>query len=104
MKIVLDGYNAPVSAGSFMDLVNKKFYDGMDIQRADGFVVQFGDPEGPAEGYEVNGAAASHPLLLPPFPLLTLLLTAARGSSSQARCARCPWRSATRETRRSPTS
>ena len=27
-----------------MDLVTKKFYDGMDIQRADGFVVQTGKP------------------------------------------------------------
>lgn len=49
--IVLDGYNAPVSAGQFMDLVQRKFYDQMDIQRADGFVVQFGDPEGPEDGF-----------------------------------------------------
>lgn len=27
-----------------MDLVTKNFYDGMDIQRADGFVVQTGKP------------------------------------------------------------
>ena len=51
MKLILDGYNAPLSAGNFMDLVQRKFYDGMDIQRADGFVVQTGDPEGPAEGF-----------------------------------------------------
>mmetsp|Transcript_24346 Transcript_24346/g.36531 ORF Transcript_24346/g.36531 Transcript_24346/m.36531 type:complete len:455 (+) Transcript_24346:33-1397(+) len=44
MRIVLDGYNAPVSAGNFVDLVARKFYDGMPIQRADGFVVQSGDP------------------------------------------------------------
>lgn len=31
--------------------VNKGFYNGMEIQRADGFVVQTGDPEGPAEGF-----------------------------------------------------
>ncbi|XP_038904613.1 peptidyl-prolyl cis-trans isomerase CYP38, chloroplastic [Benincasa hispida] len=49
--IVLDGYNAPVSAGNFVDLVERHFYDGMEIQRADGFVVQTGDPEGPAEGF-----------------------------------------------------
>ncbi|KAL9224967.1 hypothetical protein vseg_000942 [Gypsophila vaccaria] len=49
--IVLDGYNAPVTAGNFVDLVERHFYDGMDIQRADGFVVQTGDPEGPAEGF-----------------------------------------------------
>ncbi|GLI69788.1 hypothetical protein VaNZ11_014487 [Volvox africanus] len=49
--VVLDGYNAPVSAGQFLDLVLRKFYDGMEIQRADGFVVQFGDPEGPGDGF-----------------------------------------------------
>lgn len=31
--IVLDGYNAPVSAGNFIDLVERRFYDGMEIQR-----------------------------------------------------------------------
>ncbi|XP_062192140.1 peptidyl-prolyl cis-trans isomerase, chloroplastic-like [Phragmites australis] len=50
-RIVLDGYNAPVTAGNFIDLVERKFYDGMEIQRADGFVVQTGDPEGPTEGF-----------------------------------------------------
>ncbi|KAG1368050.1 peptidyl-prolyl cis-trans isomerase CYP38, chloroplastic [Cocos nucifera] len=49
--IVLDGYNAPVTAGNFLDLVERHFYDGMEIQRADGFVVQTGDPQGPAEGF-----------------------------------------------------
>ncbi|KAK9113783.1 hypothetical protein Syun_020580 [Stephania yunnanensis] len=50
-RIVLDGYNAPVTAGNFVDLVERHFYDGMEIQRADGFVVQTGDPEGPADGF-----------------------------------------------------
>ncbi|KAF6157353.1 hypothetical protein GIB67_004291 [Kingdonia uniflora] len=50
-RIVLDGYNAPVTAGNFIDLVERHFYDGMEIQRADGFVVQTGDPKGPAEGF-----------------------------------------------------
>lgn len=49
--VVLDGYNAPVSAGQFMDLVQRGFYNGMEIQRQDGFVVQTGDPEGPDEGF-----------------------------------------------------
>ena len=40
LTIVADGYNAPVTAGNFVDLAAKKFYDGMEIQRADGFVVQ----------------------------------------------------------------
>ncbi|KAL1537145.1 cytochrome P450 monooxygenase 38 [Salvia divinorum] len=52
-RIVLDGYNAPVTSGNFVDLVERHFYDGMEIQRADGFVVQTGDPDGPAEGFIV---------------------------------------------------
>ena len=47
MRIVVDGYNAPITAGNFVELVDMKFYDGMLVQRADGFVVQTGDPEGP---------------------------------------------------------
>ena len=34
-----------------MDLVRRKFYDGMEIQRSDGFVVQTGDPSGEATGF-----------------------------------------------------
>lgn len=51
LEMVVDGYNAPVTAGNFLDLVERHFYDGMEIQRADGFVVQTGDPEGPSEGF-----------------------------------------------------
>jgi cyclophilin family peptidyl-prolyl cis-trans isomerase len=51
LSVVLDGYNAPVSAGAFLDLVERGFYDGMEIQRADGFVVQTGDPDGAATGF-----------------------------------------------------
>lgn len=50
-QLVLDGYNAPVTAGNFVDLVERHFYDGMEIQKADGSVVKTGDPEGPAEGF-----------------------------------------------------
>jgi cyclophilin family peptidyl-prolyl cis-trans isomerase len=32
-RIVLDGYSAPVTAGNFLDLVQRHFYDGMEIQR-----------------------------------------------------------------------
>lgn len=44
-------------APQFFELVNRKFYDGMEIQRADGFVVQTGDPDGPGPetGVKVNG-------------------------------------------------
>jgi cyclophilin family peptidyl-prolyl cis-trans isomerase len=52
LTIVLDGYNAPVSAGNFTDLIQKKFYDGMKIQRSDGFVVQSGKPENAPKGVD----------------------------------------------------
>jgi len=51
MKMVIDGYTAPVTGGNFIDLVKKGFYTDMDIQRSDGFVVQTGNPKGEAEGY-----------------------------------------------------
>lgn len=51
MKMVIDGYASPVTGGNFVDLVRKGFYDNMDIQRSDGFVVQTGNPKGEAEGY-----------------------------------------------------
>ena len=51
MKMIIDGYAAPVTGGNFADLVKKGFYNDMDIQRSDGFVVQTGDPKGEAEGY-----------------------------------------------------
>lgn len=35
LHIVLDGYNAPVTAGNFVDLVERRFYDGMEIQRCE---------------------------------------------------------------------
>ena len=57
MKLVVDGYNAPVTAGNFVDLVQKQFYDGMEIQRADGFVVQTGKPD------NVSDARRTHQIL-----------------------------------------
>lgn len=40
-----------MTGGNFVDLVQKGFYTNMKIQRSDGFVVQTGDPDGPADGY-----------------------------------------------------
>ena len=57
LKIVVDGYNAPVTGGNFVDLVQRGFYNNMEIQRADGFVVQTGDPGPP-------GAAGADPCVL----------------------------------------
>lgn len=50
--IMVDGYSAPVTGGNFVDLVERKFYDGLPFIRAeDYFVLQTGKPEGEAEGF-----------------------------------------------------
>jgi peptidylprolyl isomerase len=52
MLAVVDGYNAPITAGNFIDLVQRGFYDGLPITRVEeSYVVQFGDPPGPAAGF-----------------------------------------------------
>jgi peptidylprolyl isomerase len=48
----VDGYNAPLTAGAFVDLVQKGFYDDLPFTRAEDFyVLQTGDPKGDALGY-----------------------------------------------------
>ena len=52
LKIVVDGYSAPVNGGNFVDLVNRGFYDGLNFIRAeDYYVLQTGDPAGAEEGF-----------------------------------------------------
>jgi peptidylprolyl isomerase len=49
---VIDGYNAPLTGGAFVDLVQRKFYDGLPFTRAEDFyILQSGDPKGEAMGY-----------------------------------------------------
>jgi len=49
---VIDGYNAPITGGAFVDLVERKFYDGLPFIRAEDFyVLQTGDPKGPEDGF-----------------------------------------------------
>jgi len=49
---VIDGFNAPLTAGAFIDLANKGFYDGLPMNRAEEFfVLQTGDPKGSEIGY-----------------------------------------------------
>lgn len=49
ITIEVDGINAPITAGNFVDLVNKGVYDGVAFHRVvrepDPFVVQGGDPQ-----------------------------------------------------------
>ncbi len=52
LTMVVDGYSAPVTAGNFVDLVQRGFYDGLEFTRAEGsYVLQTGDPPGKEEGF-----------------------------------------------------
>jgi peptidyl-prolyl cis-trans isomerase B (cyclophilin B) len=54
ITIELDGTNAPISAGNFVDLVQKGFYNNLTFHRVvrqpQPFVVQGGDPKGNGSG------------------------------------------------------
>jgi peptidyl-prolyl cis-trans isomerase B (cyclophilin B) len=63
ITIELDGNNAPISAGNFVDLVQKGFYNGLTFHRVvrqpQPFVVQGGDPRGDGSGgYVPTGTTA----------------------------------------------
>jgi len=52
LKLIVDGYSAPVNGGNFVDLVQRGFYDGLDFNRAEDFyILQAGDPPGEANGF-----------------------------------------------------
>ncbi|WP_009632515.1 peptidylprolyl isomerase [Synechocystis sp. PCC 7509] len=52
LTVVLDGYSAPVTAGNFVDLVQRGFYNGLEFTRSeDSYVLQIGDPPGKEEGF-----------------------------------------------------
>jgi peptidyl-prolyl cis-trans isomerase B (cyclophilin B) len=64
VTIELDGINAPVTSGNFVDLIDRKVYDGLVFHRVvrepEPFVVQGGDPQGkdpnfPAERLGTGG-------------------------------------------------
>jgi len=49
LTAVIDGYNAPLTGGAFVDLVQRNFYDDLPFNRAEDFyVLQSGDPKGDA--------------------------------------------------------
>ncbi|MEM7725247.1 MAG: peptidylprolyl isomerase [Cyanobacteria bacterium P01_A01_bin.45] len=52
IRMVADGYSAPVTAGNFVDLVQRGFYDGLEFTRSEeSYVVQTGDPPGKEQGF-----------------------------------------------------
>lgn len=73
ITIELDGTNAPITAGNFVDLVQRGVYDGLVFHRVvrepDPFVVQGGDPRGNGTGGfidEKTGKERSIPLEIKP--------------------------------------
>ena len=63
ITIELDGNNAPISAGNFVDLVQKGFYNGLTfhrvIRKPQPFVVQGGDPKGNGSGGYIPAGTSS---------------------------------------------
>ncbi len=63
ITIELDGNNAPLSAGNFVELVQQGFYDGLTFHRVvrepQPFVVQGGDPKGNGTGGYIPSGSSS---------------------------------------------
>jgi peptidyl-prolyl cis-trans isomerase B (cyclophilin B) len=60
VSIEVDGNNAPISAGNFVDLVQQRFYDGLTFHRVvKNFVVQGGDPKGNGTGGYIPSGSSS---------------------------------------------
>ena len=51
MEAIVDGYNAPVNAGNFVDLVERGFYDGLEFFQTQDYILQIGDPPGQDAGF-----------------------------------------------------
>jgi peptidylprolyl isomerase len=51
MEAIVDGYNAPVNAGNFVDLVDRGFYDGLEFFQTQDYIMQIGDPPGKDAGF-----------------------------------------------------
>ncbi len=52
INLIVDGYTAPVTAGNFVDLVNRGFYNNLAFTRAENdYVLQIGDPPGAEIGF-----------------------------------------------------
>jgi peptidylprolyl isomerase len=52
LTVVADGYSAPITAGNFVDLVKRGFYNGLEFTRSEeSYVLQTGDPAGKEVGF-----------------------------------------------------
>jgi cyclophilin family peptidyl-prolyl cis-trans isomerase len=50
LRLVVDGYHAPLTSGNFVDLVRKGYYDGMTLQKVEQLIVQTGKPSSGGDG------------------------------------------------------
>jgi len=51
IKVVIYQHDAPITSANFLDLVGRKFYDGLTFHRYEpGFCIQGGDPQGTGGG------------------------------------------------------
>lgn len=64
--VEVDGFHAPLTSGNFVDLVDKKFYDGLAFNKIEELSVQTGQKSAKAEGYvdPKTGAVRTIPLEL----------------------------------------
>jgi peptidylprolyl isomerase len=52
ITLIVDGYSAPVTAGNFVDLIQRGFYNKLPFTRAEkDYVLQVGDPPGDEVGF-----------------------------------------------------
>ncbi len=57
IKAVIYQHDQPITSANFLDLVNRKFYDGLTFHRYEpGFCIQGGDPNGNGQGNFVDPA------------------------------------------------
>ncbi|ERN40016.1 peptidyl-prolyl cis-trans isomerase (rotamase) - cyclophilin family [Rubidibacter lacunae KORDI 51-2] len=103
IAIEVDGDAAPITAGNFVDLVDRGFYDGLTFHRVvrepQPFVVQGGDPTGTGTGgfidpetqrerqipLEIKAEGADEPVYGRPSAVSEPLLRHERGALSMAR-------------------
>ncbi|MBE9145828.1 peptidylprolyl isomerase [Planktothrix mougeotii] len=52
LTVVVDGYSAPITAGNFVDLVQRGFYNNLKFIRSEeSYALQVGDPDGEEDGF-----------------------------------------------------
>lgn len=65
IRVKLQGKDAPIHVGNFVELAQKGFYDGLKFHRyVPGFVIQGGDPKGNGTGgpgYSIKGEWTTNP-------------------------------------------